>query len=127
MNFTSLYTEQEIHMSIVAWLRLALPDNSIVHHSPNEGRHTVAYRNKQKKKGMQKGWPDLELFVPDQSFISGTGRPIFLEVKQKKGTLKIAQTEILERLRDLACYVCVVRSIDETKDFLSEIIKLRAT
>mgnify|MGYP003669924713 FL=1 len=123
MNFT----EQEIHTSIVDWLQLALPAQSVVHHSPNEGRHHVAYRQKQKKMGMQTGWPDLELFVSDQSFISGTGRPIFLEVKSKKGRLRDTQIEILEQLRDLACHVCVVRSIDETEDFLSEIIKLRAT
>ena len=128
MNFISMpYTEQEIHMSIVAWLQLALPAQSVIHHSPNEGRHQVAYRQKQKKMGMQKGWPDLELFVPDQSFISGTGKPIFLEVKSKKGRLRETQIETLERLRDLACHICVVRSIDETRDFLSEIIKLRAT
>ena len=123
MNFT----EQEIHTSIVAWLQLALPAQSVVHHSPNEGRHHVAYRQKQKKMGMQTGWPDLELFVPDQSFVSGESRPIFLEVKSKKGRLRDTQIEILEQLRDLACHVCVVRSIDETEDFLSEIIKLRAT
>ena len=123
MNFT----EQEIHTSIVAWLQLALPAQSVVHHSPNEGRHHVAYRQKQKKMGMQTGWPDLELFVPDQFFVSGESRPIFLEVKSKKGRLRDTQIRILEQLRDLACHVCVVRSIDETEDFLSEIIKLRAT
>ena len=65
--------------------------------------------------------------MSDQFFVSGESRLIFLEVKSKKGRLRDTQLEILQQLRDLTCHVCVVRSIDETEDFLSEIIKLRAT
>jgi len=56
--------ESQIHKGIVQWLNVALPDGSVVHHSPNEGRHRIQYRVHQKQMGMFAGWPDLELFIP---------------------------------------------------------------
>ena len=53
-------TEAELHKLIVDYLQIALQAGSVVHHSPNEGRHKVAYRAKQKRLGMRAGWPDLE-------------------------------------------------------------------
>ena len=135
----SSLSEFEAHASIVAWLGYALPPGSIYHHSPNEGLHHVRYRTKLKKLGLQTGWPDLELLVPiDYWFEHGTPRisletriypdwgPIYLEVKSDKGRLSKAQKTMLALLDKAGGHTATVRSIDETKAFLSQRIALRA-
>jgi len=120
-------TEAEIHKGIVEWLALALPPGSVVHHSPNEGKHRVQYRVHQKRMGMQAGWPDLELFIPPEGFQNGMTlwMPIFLEVKTLKGRLSDNQKKIHARLKTSGCSVVVVRSIEETEEALKRLIKLR--
>jgi len=120
--------ESEVHIAIVSWLKYSLPTESLVHHSPNEGRHNVAYRVKQKRLGMMTGWPDIEIIVSAKHFHKPLfyHAPIFLEVKAAKGRLTKSQTSVLEKLRKLGAHTAVVRSIDDARDFLSEIIELRA-
>ena len=86
---TSL-TERDIHQAIVDWLHVALPDGSVFHHSPNEGRHKVQYRVMQKRLGVRAGWPDIEIFTNRTWWREDTGlhwAPIFLEIKTDKGRL----------------------------------------
>ena len=118
--------EKTIHCAIIDWLHVSLPKKSVVHHSPNEGRHHVSYRVQQKRMGMQAGWPDIEIFVSDEFFYTKKAVPIFLEVKTKKGYLTNSQCRIIERLGDLGAQTGIVRSIDDAKEFLSKIIELRA-
>ena len=118
--------EFEIHQSIVEWLSYSLPAGSLVHHSPNEGRHNVQFRVKQKRMGMQPGWPDLEILVSSIYFKNHkTPAPIFLEVKTEKGKLTKSQRGVLEKLRAIGCHVCLVRSIDDAQKFLSELVSLK--
>lgn len=118
--------EFEIHQSIVEWLGYALPVGSLVHHSPNEGRHNVQFRVKQKRMGMQTGWPDLEILVASIYFKQGKKpAPIFFEVKTEKGKLTKSQRGVLEKLRAIGCHVCLVRSIDDAQKFLSELMSLQ--
>tara|TARA_R100000808_G_scaffold24138_1_gene54854 strand:- start:1921 stop:2295 length:375 start_codon:yes stop_codon:yes gene_type:complete len=120
--------EIEVHKAIVSWLGYALPADSLVHHSPNEGRHNVAWRAKQKRMGMQAGWPDLEIFVAPKHFKRPLFNfaPIFLEVKSDKGKLSKKQRAVLEKLRTLGAHAAVVRSIDDARAFLNEIIEVHA-
>ena len=119
-------SESEIHRSIVAWLALALPAGSVVHHSPNEGRHKVQYRVRQKQLGVRPGWPDLELFVPHTWWLAGAAwSPLFLEVKGKTGRVSPRQTAVHAELHETGCRVGVVRSIDDTADFLAPLVELR--
>ena len=118
--------EFEIQQSIVEWLSHALPVGSLVHPSPNEGRHNVQFRVKQKRMGMQPGWPDLEILVASIYFKQGIKpAPIFLEVKTDKGRLSKNQTLCLDKLRAISCHVCLVRSIDDAQKFLSELMSLQ--
>jgi len=139
-------SEFEIHAAIVDWLTLALPRGSLLHHSPNEGRHHVRYRTKLKRLGLHTGWPDLELLVPIEYWLFSRGRssghvqgfqgdqpqdmlfwgPIFLEVKAARGKLTKAQKAVLEQLTALGAHCAIVRSIDETRDFLAERVELFA-
>tara|TARA_R110000824_G_scaffold95471_2_gene229591 strand:- start:577 stop:942 length:366 start_codon:yes stop_codon:yes gene_type:complete len=118
--------EAQIHKGIVEWLALALPPNSVVHHSPNEGRHRVQYRVHQRQMGMFAGWPDLELFIPPASWRKlSEWQPVFLEVKTPKGRLSPNQKAAHKLLTGVGCIVEVVRSIEETEEALKRLIKLR--
>ena len=113
-------TEAELHKLIVDYLQIALPAGSVVHHSPNEGRHKVAYRAKQKRLGMRAGWPDLEIFVQrtwwqaDQPW-----SPIFLEIKTPKGRVSPAQHAVHAELETAGCAVAVVRSVEDVAEILA--------
>ena len=119
-------SEREIHRGIVNYLTAVLPSGSVLHHSPNEGKHRVQYRMLQKSLGMRAGWPDLELFVQrtwwqaDQPWSA-----IMLEVKTAKGRLSANQKAVHLELRKAGCRVGLVRSIDDTRDFLQQFIELR--
>ena len=118
--------EYEIHISICQWLAVALPQNSLVHHSPNEGRHHVAYRAKQKRLAVTAGWPDLEIFVPRSAWLDpGAWAPIFFEVKTAKGRVSKNQARVIKSLTQLGCYVSVVRSIDDADAVLRDLIRVR--
>ena len=117
--------EHEIHIAILSWLKVMLPVHSLVHHSPNEGRHHVNYRMKQKTLGVQPGWPDLELFIPVTHWLAEkTWAPIFFEIKTKKGKVSDNQKNMMGRLAELGCYVSGVRSIDDSELMLRELVRL---
>lgn len=118
-------SEYEVHASIVGWLDYALPQGSLVHHSPNEGRHHVRYRTKLKKLGLQAGWPDLELLVPVDYWFDPAWGPIYFEVKSAKGRLTKQQKIMLVLLDKAGGHCSTVRSIDETRAFLAQRIELR--
>ena len=119
-----LMTEYELHVSILDYLRIALPEGSAIHHSPNEGAHKIAYRMKQKRQGVIAGWPDLEIFVPPAAWQSETVPwcPIFLEIKTPKGRVSDNQKAAHELLTNCGCVVEVVRSIEETATVISQLI-----
>ena len=113
-------TEAELHKMIVDYLQVALPSGSVVHHSPNEGRHKVAYRAKQKRLGMRAGWPDLEIFVQRTWWRDDTPwSPIFLEIKTPKGRVSPAQKAVHAELETAGCAVAVVRSVEDVAEILA--------
>lgn len=119
-------SEEDVHKSIIDWLRYSLPEGSVFHHSPNEGRHQVQYRMKQKRLGVQFGWPDLEIFCnPTWWCGEKPWAPVFLEIKAEKGRLSENQKDVLEKLDKAGCYTTVVRSIDEARSFLSKLMRLK--
>ena len=118
-------SEYEIHCSIVQYLQLTLPPGSVLHHSPNEGRHNVAFRTKQKRLGMQAGWPDLELLVPRRYWRHEIEQAtIFFEVKSRKGHQSKPQRKVAERLQAVGAHYFVVRSLEEVIEILLGKLKL---
>lgn len=116
-------SEYEIHCSIVAYLDVALPASSICHHSPNEGRHHIAYRKKQHRLGMKAGWPDLEVLIPRDNWHGNKlWGPIYFEIKSEKGKLSKNQKNIIKIISATGGYCFVVRSIDEVIACLTEIL-----
>ena len=119
-------TEAEIHQSICAWLDVVLPDGCVYHHSPNEGKHRVQYRMKQKRLGVRFGWPDIEIFVNRTWWKSGFHwAPVFLEIKSEKGRLSDNQEAVIDQLIGAGCHVAIVRSIDDAREALSKLVELR--
>ena len=86
-------TEDEIHKSIVQFLKYRLPD-AIIHHSPNEGRSTIHWKMRQKSLGTVFGWPDLE-------------------VKRPKAYLNANQKAVKQQFDNLNLHYFVCRSVDD--------------
>ena len=104
-------------IAIIDMLRLWLPNDCVVHHSPNKGRHKVQYRAKQKQLGVQAGWPDLEVIVPRKYWkCQDEYAPIFLEVKTAKGRISGNQRRVHKRLIEAGAEVHIVRSIEDVLD-----------
>ena len=120
--------EYDLHRQVVAWLAVAMPLGSIWHHSPNEGRHNVQYRSKQKSMGMRPGWPDLQLVVPFSHYLDGQRQvDIYVELKAPKGRVSPVQQEVIDKLKSAHRHVSVCRSLDEVEKFLGGIIRLRVS
>ena len=118
-------TEAKLQQLIVQWLEAALPVNSVWHHSPNEGKRHVAFKQKLKVMGTRWGWPDLEVFVPPAGFhVPEDCVPLFLEVKTSKGRATENQRDTQRQLQRCACRVAEVRSIREVEAFLAPLVRL---
>lgn len=121
-----LTPEYDLQRQVVAKLPLILPPGSLWHHSPNEGRHSVQYRSKQKAMGMRSGWPDLQLVVPFSHYLDGQRQTdIYIELKAQKGRVSKNQKEVIEELLAAHRHVSVCRSLGEVQLFLGRIIRLR--
>lgn len=74
-------SEEEVQIALVDWFKLQYPKAAKkLHHSPNEGKHKVQYRVKQKKMGVSSGFSDLILVQRRGGF---TG--LAIELKADKG------------------------------------------
>lgn len=98
-------SETAFQKTVVEHLRHALHPDVAWHHSPNEGRHKVQYRVKQKAMGMCPGWPDLEFMFKGQAF--------FIELKLPGETLSENQIVCHRMLADSRCPVVTCFSLDE--------------
>jgi hypothetical protein len=104
-------TEQELHFQVADYLRLALPTQTVWHHSPNEGRRRPQYNKKLARLGLRAGWPDIE--------IVHKGRIIFIELKTPKGRVSPAQKQCHNDLMLAGAVVKICRSFQEVQDFLT--------
>lgn len=87
------------------WYLAAKPD-CFMFHTPNEGRHHISYRVKQKAMGVVSGVPDFTLIFP-----ACTAR--FVELKVKGNYLSKNQKAVRERLEGLGCGYAVCHTLDE--------------
>ena len=107
-------TEDEFQKIIALWLNAALPEKSLWHHSPNEGKRHVAYVKRLIDLGMKPGFPDIEIFVHKDFWWSGIATPIFIEVKAPgRGRLSDKQKIVQEQLLELGCAVTTVNKLSQ--------------
>ena len=108
--------EGPIHRAILAMLDRLLPDDAVVHHSPNEvdmqGPKVARAIAKARGLGTQKGWPDIEIIW--------RGRVYFIEVKAPKGTVQDSQARCHAILAVAGCPVIIARSADEAEAALRD-------
>ena len=119
-------TEEQIHMAVVQYLNVVLPDGSVVHHSPNQMKAKIGWHAKLKKLGMLKGFPDLMIMAPSEAYIfPEMAAPIFFEIKSATGRLSEAQRGTLNALQGCDAYTAVVRSVEDAEEHLKTILSLR--
>jgi hypothetical protein len=104
-------SEDDIHVSVLEWLRLVLPD-ALVIHVPNGGSRDVREAVKLKKMGVVPGVPDLLVFAAN-AFLFG------LEIKTKTGKLSAHQHGFQSAMRALGFKVATVRGISEAREALA--------
>ena len=127
MTFMFDMTEDELQKQVAEWLHYALPPGCVFHHSPNEGTRHVAFKHKLKLMGTKFGWPDLEIFVPGDESKIGCSTSVFIELKRLKGgKLTPNQEEMRNRLLLAGCHWGLARSVEQVRDILEPIVKLRA-
>ena len=127
MIFTYAMTEDELQKQVASWLHYAFPPGCVFHHSPNEGTRHVAFKHKLKLMGTKFGWPDLEIFVPGDESKIGCSTSVFIELKRLKGgKLTPNQEEMRNRLLLAGCHWGLARSVEQVRDILEPIMKLRA-
>lgn len=111
-------TEAQLHTQIVNWLRLALPDGAVLHHSPaGIGKLGWKGKNMMKTHGVMPGWPDLEILY--------RSKMIFLEIKTKTGRVSAAQKICHRRLTLAGGTVHVVKSLGDAQEFLKQLMPLQ--
>lgn len=107
--------ELKVQISIIKWLRAVMP-GVIVQHCVNEhgkrGKAGMIAAMRNKSAGMMPGFPDL-IVLP-----YATTGPFFLEVKAAKGRVSPTQTHVHDLLRNRGYKVAVVRSVEDTREFL---------
>ena len=107
-----VYTsEVDLQKTVIKYLDLVLPSQSLVHHSPNEGNHKIQYFHKQKLMGVMKGFPDLMILLPNT-------KPMFVELKQPGNYPTEQQRDVGSLLVALGCEYAVCRSVQDVRAFL---------
>lgn len=120
MAETNPYTnppEEAEQLALVQWLELHKIKYT---HVPNEGKHKVQYRVKQKRLGVQAGLPDILIFDRPPLYPENVGVAIELK-RQKGGRVTPEQTAWLEDLKARGWVVAVCRGAMEAIRFLQEV------
>lgn len=122
--------EQQVHVAIVSYLRLALGQDWLVVHVPNEGLRSRVAGGVMRQMGMLAGLPDIMVVGPPQRYTVDVGLPGgaslvchflgFIEVKTDKGNLTPAQEAFRDDCRrTLRPWACC-RSIDDAREALRQ-------
>ena len=120
MAETNPYTnppEEAEQLALVQWLELHKIKYT---HVPNEGKHKVQYRVKQKRLGVKPGVPDLLIFDPPPNYPNTVGAAIELK-RRKGGRVTAEQSAWLNDLKDRGWAVAVCRGVDEAIRFLESL------
>ena len=117
---TNPYTnppEEMEQIALVQWLELHKIKYT---HVPNEGKHKVQYRVKQKRLGVKSGVPDLLIFDPPPNYPDNVGTAIELK-RRKGGSVSQEQTAWLNILQERGWTVAVCKGAGKAIEFLEEL------
>lgn len=104
--------EADLHAAVVQSLKLLLPADCVMHHSPNEGQRTPWAQAWIKKAGVRPGWPDLEFVYK--------GRVYFIELKSEKGRSSVFQAATQDALYGAGAKVKTCRTLNDVVETLTQ-------
>tara|TARA_R110002020_G_scaffold336283_4_gene551459 strand:+ start:1283 stop:1783 length:501 start_codon:yes stop_codon:yes gene_type:complete len=104
-------SEIDLQKTVIKYLGLVLPQDRLIHHSPNEGNHKVQYFAKQKLMGVLAGFPDIMILLRNT-------KPLFIELKQPKNYPTEQQRDVGTNLIGLGCDYAICRSLSDVQRFL---------
>ncbi len=110
-------TEEQEQLALVQWLELHKIRYT---HVPNEGKHKVQYRAKQKRLGVKPGVPDILIFDRPPLYPENVGVAIELK-RQKGGRVTPEQIAWLEDLKARGWAVAVCQGAMEAIRVLQEL------
>ncbi len=113
-----MMAEQQLHVAVVQYLRLALPPGALFHHSPLEGKRGPRAQRDLKASGAQRGWPDLEIVHNERAYV--------VELKALGRHPTPAQRATLAALEAAGCPAIVWRDVEGVAAFLGRYMRLRA-
>ena len=102
--------ETPIHIAIVEYLRLVLPD-ALIWHTPNGGKRSKREAAELKRMGVLAG-------VPDIAILTRFGVVLFIEVKAPKGRQSPEQVAFHDFCIAAKVHYFVARSVDDVRLFL---------
>lgn len=109
-------TEAQLQITIMEYLRHALPEGSLAIHVPNGGYRLMSEGRRFKRMGVKAGV--LDILIISQQLGSLRPHVVWLEVKSEKGKLSTAQHQMMRLLDDLGCAAYVVRSLEHVEEVL---------
>ncbi len=101
-------SEEEIHKTIMRWVRLQPAIARYVLHFPNEGRRSPRYGKLLKDLGMRPGVSDLFIPLARKGYIGA-----WIELKTPKGIVTALQKEFLMDMEQQGHYTAICRSIED--------------
>lgn len=104
------YIEDALHINVVRFLRVALPPEAVLWHTPNGGLRSKREAAKLKAFGTLAGMPDL--------FILYAGTLHGIELKAPKGVVQASQKDAAYLLFRAGCTTHVCRSVEEVETAL---------
>lgn len=122
-----MITEEQEQMVFVQWLKI----KQIPHfHCPNEvGGQTKSLKIraiKMKKMGVARGVPDLFIFIPVKSLITGevdTYQPVVIEMKRTKGSTTSKYQKEWMKIFELAGIPCAIcKGAEKAIEFVQSVI-----
>lgn len=112
--------EEALQIAVVAWLRVALPPDWRVHHSPNGGKRGKVEAARFKRMGTSAGFPDLILFGPSRNVVA-------IELKAPKGQTTPVQVGWLDHFAECGFDAFTCRDLPSVERALISVgIPLRA-
>ena len=109
---TRRMTEYQLQCAVADFLAWALPDNILFTHLPMGGKRDKATAGKLKAMGVNPGWPDFEILIPD-------GVTIRIEMKGEKGKLSPAQRAFHQRAKALGHLCYIAWSVEHVAEILA--------
>ncbi len=111
------YKEAQFQLAVVAYFKIALPDDEVFLHPDNGGKMSPQRRIRLAHMGVLPGAPDLFLFYQ--------GQPLAIELKTKGGSTSNAQKALHPRLEAAGVPVAICRTLGEVYDFLAPHMPLK--